>query len=228
MLHRFRRVVFFTGAGMSAECGIPTYRGPGGTWQEYRWEEYACQAAFDTDPERVWEFHQAQRKLAQDCTPHPGYYQIAAWQQQRPDIAIITQNIDGMHQASGSTNVLELHGSLWSVRCEVCGVSQEHREVPISELRHSCGRFWRPDLVWFGDCLDRGNLAAARHSVRNSDLLVVVGTSGIVYPAAQLVVEARSFGAYVVEINTETTNLTSSCDESLRGAASEILSNWVV
>lgn len=219
----FNKVVFFTGAGMSAECGVPTYRGQGGLWGQYRHEDYACQEAFDRDPEAVWEFHERRRAQAAGCQPHRGHFLIAEWEREMPGVQVVTQNIDGMHQRAGVTRIHELHGSLWRLRCDPCGIVEENHEVPLGHLRHACGGFWRPDIVWFGDCLRRDVLGDARHAIRTCELLVIVGTSGVVYPAAQLAVEARAFGALVVEINPEATHLTASCDVSLRGSASEIL-----
>lgn len=222
-ISRYRRVVFFTGAGMSAECGVPTYRGEGGIWGSYRYQDYACQEAFERDPEQVWEFHDKRRAQAAGCQPHAGHQLIAEWEQLMPGVQVVTQNIDGMHQRAGVTRIHELHGSMWRLRCDPCGIVEEHLEVPLDNHRHACGRFWRPDIVWFGDCLNRDVLAGARQAIRTCELLVVVGTSGVVYPAAQLAVEARSFGALVVEINPQATNLTTSCDLSLRGTAAEML-----
>ena len=113
----YQRIVFFTGAGMSAECGVPTYRGKGGIWNEYKWEDVACQPAFDRDPEGVLCFHELRRKSVQKCKPHAGHAIISNLQKSHDNMTVITQNIDGMHQLSGSNNIIELHGSLWRLRC---------------------------------------------------------------------------------------------------------------
>lgn len=139
-LSDFSRVVFFTGAGMSAESGVPTYRGSGGVWEAYDWESYACQRAFDRDPERVWDFHDMRRQMTAACEPHAGHRLITEFESAAPNTVVVTQNIDGMHQKAGSHTVHELHGSLWRVRCSGCSAIEENHEVPLSSRRHSCGQ----------------------------------------------------------------------------------------
>jgi len=125
---QYQQIVFFTGAGMSAESGVPTYRGHGGIWNQYRWEEYACQDAFDADPEKVLKFHELRRAAVLTCTPHPGHAIIAALEEKHQGITVVTQNIDGMHQRAGSRRVIELHGSLWRVRCPRHGISRGYEQ----------------------------------------------------------------------------------------------------
>jgi len=218
-LRDFRRVVFFTGAGLSAESGIPTYRGKGGFWEQYDYEEYACQEAFEKDPEKVWDFHDARRKLIGACEPNEAHRIIAAV----PGATVVTQNIDGLHQRAGSSGVLELHGSLWRVRCDRCRTVAENRDVPIGSRRCGCGASLRPDIVWFGDMLDMGTVRAAGDAIARCDLLVSVGTSGVVFPAAELPRLALSRGATTVEINPEETPLSALYTHCLRGRASEML-----
>ena len=216
----FERVVFFTGAGMSAESGVPTYRGAGGIWKEYDHRRYACQAAFDRDPAGVWEFHNYRRELLARCEPHVGYHLIARCQSALPHVTVITQNIDGLHQLAGSTGVVELHGSLWRVRC-----GHEYRatrDVPF-EAQRPDGRWWRPDIVWFGDMLDTGNLDRAVDAIKRCDLLVSIGTSAVVYPAAELPFLARANGATLVEVNPEETPVSREYDICLRTTASTAL-----
>ena len=222
-LSDFQRIVFFTGAGMSAESGIPTYRGQGGIWTQYDWEDYACQAAFERDPEKVWDFHDTRRRAVAACAPNPGHLAIASVQRDRPATAVITQNIDGLHQLAGATGVTELHGSLWRVRCDAEGTIREDRTSPIAARRCACGAYLRPDIVWFGDALDPGNLRRARAALEGCDLLVSVGTSGVVYPAAELPRLAMKRGAVTVEINPEDTPVSDLYQHRLRGKASEML-----
>ncbi len=223
-LAQFERVVFFTGAGMSAESGVPTYRGQGGLWKHYDYERYACQTAFDRDPEGVWDFHNYRRELVGACRPHRGHDVIVAAEQQLSRVTVVTQNIDGMHQLAGSTGVTELHGSLWRVRCDRCGETQSGYDSPLADLHcGGCGGWWRPDIVWFGDMLNEAVVQSAVSQISQCDLLVAVGTSAVVYPAAQLPQLAAKGGAVLVEINPEPTPMSALYHHHLRGPASEML-----
>ncbi|NLE87625.1 MAG: NAD-dependent deacylase [Myxococcales bacterium] len=219
----FANVVFFTGAGMSAESGVPTYRGRGGIWKEYDYETYACQTAFDRDPRRVWEFHNYRRGLVAGCEPNAGHRLIAQLERERPGVVVVTQNIDGLHQRAGSRNVFELHGSLWRTRCERCGKREASDDAPLADVHCPCGAFKRPDIVWFGDMLSSDLLRAASEAMSHADLLVAIGTSASVYPAAELPRLAQRAGAVLVEINLEDTPLSDLYDHRLRGTASAIL-----
>jgi NAD-dependent deacetylase len=219
----FQRIVFFTGAGMSAESGIPTYRGQGGVWTQYDWQEYACQEAFLRDPAKVWDFHDVRRAAVSACAPNPGHHAIAQVQRDKPTTAVVTQNIDGLHQAAGAPSVVELHGSLWRVRCDAEGTIREDRSSPIAGRRCACGAYLRPDIVWFGDSLDPRNVQRAVKALEGCDLLVSVGTSGVVYPAAELPRRAMAKGAVTVEINPEDTPVSDLYQHRLRGKASEML-----
>lgn len=218
-----RRIVFFTGAGMSAESGVPTYRGRGGIWHEYNYEDYACQEAFERDPEKVWDFHDKRRATTGACAPHRGHELIAALERARPSTWIITQNIDGLHQRAGSEHVLELHGSLWRVRCDRCGVVFESREVPVASRRHACGEHLRPDIVWFGDMLRLDTVREAIRRAQECDVFVSVGTSAVVFPAAEMPLYAKQRGARLIEVNPEETPLSEAYDVCLRTPASEAL-----
>jgi len=213
----FERPLFFTGAGLSVESGIPVYRGRGGVWHEYDYEEYACQPAFERDPEKVWDFHDLRRGKVALCEPNEGHRIIAGL----PHARVITQNIDGLHQRAGSRDVVELHGSLWRLRGD--GEIVENREVPLRNRRTASGAYWRPDIVWFGDPLDPLVLQAAAHALAWCDLLVTIGTSGVVYPAAELPRLAQRRGVPSVEINPEETPVSFSYTHRLRGPASEML-----
>ena len=217
-------IVFFTGAGMSAECGIPTYRGRGGIWSQYRYEEYACQRAFDRDPEKVWDFHDLRRAKVASCEPHAGHRLIAELQRDPSRrVSIVTQNIDGMHQRAGARDVVELHGSLWRVRCDREGVVRDDRTMPMNPRRCACGAYFRPDIVWFEDSLDPRNVERAGELLEDCDLLVSIGTSAVVHPAAELPRIAMAAGARTVEINLEDTAASALYEERLRGTASEVL-----
>ncbi len=230
----FSRVVFFTGAGMSAESGVPTYRGKGGIWKEYDYETSACQRAFDRDPEHVWEFHNFRRGLVSKCAPNEGHRWVARCEALRPSITVVTQNIDGLHQAAGSRNVIELHGSLWKLRCDRCGWRDEDHAAPVEDLRcPTCaarpkaagGRpaYKRPDIVWFGDQLRAQVIAQACDLLLACDLLVSIGTSAVVHPAADLPLVARRAGARLVEVNPEPTPMSEVYDVCMRTTASAAL-----
>jgi len=218
-LKDFSRIVFFTGAGLSAESGIPTYRGKGGIWAKYDYEEYACQRAFDRDPGKVWDFHDERRRRVSACEPNEGHRIIAATE----GAVVVTQNIDGLHQRAGSKAVVELHGSLWRVRCAGCRTVAGNLETPIRSRRCACGAWLRPDIVWFEDALDPATVRAAGDAIAKCDLLVSVGTSGVVYPAADLPRLALARGAVTVEINPEETPLSGLYTHCMRGSASEML-----
>jgi NAD-dependent deacetylase len=222
-LRDFERIVFFTGAGLSAESGIPTYRGKGGIWSKYNYEDYACQRAFDRDPEKVWDFHDKRREMMGSCEPNDAHRIIAEVQREIPATRIVTQNIDGLHQRAGATGAIELHGSMWRARCERCRKVVENFEAPISSRKCECGTYWRPDIVWFEDPLDFETIQAAQESIAQCDLLVSIGTSGVVYPAADLPRIAVAQGATCVEINPEETAVSSWYQHHLRGPASEML-----
>lgn len=222
-LRDFQRIVFFTGAGMSAESGIPTYRGSGGIWKEYDYQEYACQSAFDRNPEKVWDFHDKRRAAVAKCEPNAGHRIVTKVQEEKPATVIVTQNIDGMHQRAGAKDVVELHGSLWRVRCDRENVVRADDSVPMSPRQCSCGAYWRPDIVWFEDQLDHRVVRRAREALEECDLLVSIGTSAVVYPAAELPRIAMQRGAVTVEINLEDTPVSPLYRHRLRGKASEIL-----
>jgi NAD-dependent deacetylase len=219
----FERIVFFTGAGMSAESGIPTYRGSGGIWHQYNYEDYACQRAFDRDPEKVWDFHDKRREMVAACEPNAGHHVVSRVQREKPGSAVITQNIDGMHQRAGSTDVVELHGSLWRVRCDREGTVRPDLTVPMSPRKCACGAYFRPDIVWFEDALDRRALRRAQELLEGCDLLVSVGTSAVVYPAAELPRIAVQRGAVTVEINPEDTPASYFYQHRVRQKASDAL-----
>ncbi len=220
---QYERIVFFTGAGMSAESGVPTYRGRGGVWSQYRWEEFACQEAFDGDPEKVLKFHELRRAAVLACMPHAGHAAIAALEKRHPGVTVVTQNIDGMHQRAGSAKVIELHGSLWRLRCPEHGIAEDIGEKYRHYRCEKCGNWLRPDIVWFGDMLDQYVTSAAVAAIRSCDLFVSIGTSGVVYPAAGFPSYAKANGARCIEINPEANEMSSLYDESIREPAGKAL-----
>ena len=221
-IKKYNKIVFFTGAGMSAESGVPTYRGSGGIWHMYNWEEFACQNAFDDNPKKVLDFHEIRRQSVLECQPHAGHNFITELQKSNESITVVTQNIDGMHQRARTDNIVELHGSLWRLRCDNCGILIEDIGESFSNIKCDCGKYLRPDIVWFGDMLNSQIIQQASEIIQVSDLFISIGTSGVVWPAAGFPQEAKSNGAYCIEINTEWTELSSMYDKVINCQASEI------
>ncbi len=225
-LREARQVTVLTGAGVSAESGVPVFRGPGGLWRQFWPEDLATPEAFGRQPELVWEWYLWRRERIAAAAPHAGHRMIAGLERARRGVTLLTQNVDGLHQRAGSTAPVELHGNLWRVRCAGgCGETEEDgaEELPRTMFRCRCGDWMRPSVVWFGEALDRAVLQAASEAVERADVLLVVGTSAVVYPAAALPEAARRRGARVVEINVDETPLTARADAVLRGPAGEIL-----
>ena len=221
-----RRPVALTGAGISAESGVPTFRGAGGLWRQFRAEDLATPQAFHRDPKLVWEWYDFRRQSLKGVEPNAGHTFLARWQMRRPEVVLITQNVDGLHDRAGSRNVLKLHGDIWMVRCTVCGREARNEEAPLDEIPPSCADctgLLRPGVVWFGESLPPGVWERAEDAVDDCDLLLVVGTSAVVYPAAGLVPSAKSHGARVIEVNLEETPVSGTVDLSLLGKAGEIL-----
>ena len=225
-LRRYRRPLFFTGAGLSAESGVPTYRGAGGIWAQYNYEDYACQRAFLRQPEQVLEFHELRRTRTRACAPHAGHLHLAQLQLQYPRLSVITQNIDGLLQRGGVAVAAELHGSMWRLRCR-CGVREDSAAGPYARWRcERCEAWLRPDITWFEDAVDADVFAHAGALVADCDLFVAIGTSGVVWPAAGFAQAARRSGAYMIELNPEATELSALYDRHLRGTASQLLAQW--
>jgi NAD-dependent deacetylase len=226
MLRSAQRVVAFTGAGVSAESGVPTFRGAGGLWEGHPVEELASPRGFYADPVKVWRFYEERRRNLAQVRPNPAHRVLAGWQDRFPAYTIATQNVDGLHQAGGAREVLELHGSIWRVRCLGCGREREERTVPLSRvppLCSECGAMERPGVVWFGEFLPEAAMAAAFAAIEKCEVLVVVGTSAVVYPAAGFVEVASSAGAKVIEVNPEASRMAHLADVALRGPAGELL-----
>jgi NAD-dependent deacetylase len=220
------RVAVLTGAGISAESGVPTFRGPDGLWRQYRAETLATPEAFERDPKLVWEWYDWRRGLIAPVEPNPGHRVLAAWQDLFAGFSLITQNVDGLHAKSGSRDVVELHGNIWKLRCTREGTVSEVRETPLPQLPPlcpACGAMLRPHVVWFGESLDPAVLERAFSLAGSCQALLVVGTSSVVQPAASLPPAAARAGAAVIEINPEPTPLTPHADVYLPGRAGEVL-----
>ena len=224
-LKQARSIAVLTGAGVSAESGVPTFRGQDGLWKRHRAESLATREAFARDPKLVWEWYDWRRGVLAGVKPNAGHYALADLEKRTPKFTLITQNVDGLHELAGSRNVLRVHGSIWRLRCLACGREQEDRRAPLPEIppHCACGGMLRPGVVWFGEALPTAVWRAAEEAARSCDLLLVIGTSAVVYPAAGLAHVAKASGARVVEINVAETQLTRDIDEFLLGPSGELL-----
>ncbi|HEX9761152.1 MAG TPA: NAD-dependent deacylase [Candidatus Acidoferrales bacterium] len=225
ILARAKSIAVLTGAGISAESGLPTFRGPGGLWRNFRPEDLATPHAFARDPAIVWEWYNWRRSVHAQCAPNAGHAALAQLEQRTEAFLLITQNVDSLHERAGSRNVIHLHGSLWRVRCLECHVESPNQDVPLTPVppRCDCGGMLRPAVVWFGEPLPPDLLRIAADAAQAAEAFLVVGTSGMVYPAAQLPQIALESGARIIEVNPEETPLSQHSSVFLRGAAGEIL-----
>ncbi|MEE9591498.1 MAG: NAD-dependent deacylase [Thermodesulfobacteriota bacterium] len=218
-------VTILTGAGISAESGVPTFRGEDGLWRNYRAEELATPQAFKRDPVLVWEWYNMRRERLSDIEPNQAHYALARLEKRVGDFTLITQNVDGLHEKGGSRNIIELHGNIWRVRCTGCGGIKDNHDVPIDILPYcvDCGGLLRPHIVWFGEMLPDDVLSSAYSALEICKIMIVVGTSGIVQPAASMAYTAKRAGAYVIEVNLEMTPNSGIVDRTIIGKAAEIL-----
>jgi NAD-dependent deacetylase len=223
-LRTARSVSVLTGAGVSAESGIPTFRSNGGFWRNNRFEDLATPAGFARDPKFVWEWYEERRRGIAATQPNAAHFAIAELERRAPQFTLITQNVDGLHHVAGSKNVNRLHGDIWILRCTKCGFEEENRN-PLAHLppRCECGALLRPGVVWFGELLPEGAIERATAAVLESDLFLVVGTSARVFPAAGLIPLAIQRGATVIEVNPEETNFSAEVTSAVRGPAAEIM-----
>lgn len=224
--------VVLTGAGISAESGVPTFRGTDGLWRNFRPEDLATPEAFARDPKLVWEWYAWRREVVARCDPNAAHRVLVEMEEQlgRENFTLVTQNVDGLHEAAGSRNVIRLHGSLWSMRCTREGARYSDRRVPLEEIPPrcpDCGALLRPDVVWFGEALDGDMLEAAIDVSRRAKTMIAIGTSAIVQPAASLPLLAKRNGARLIEFNADVTPLSAHADEVLRGSAAvELPCRW--
>ncbi len=228
-IQKASKITVLTGAGISAASGVPTFRGEEGLWKSYSPQELATPEAFARDPRLVWEWYDWRRGLISKCRPNPAHTILAAWSKRYPGFTLITQNVDGLHEESGSEDVIHFHGSIWEVYCNNrCSESPKRwtdRTVPLEEIPPRCphcGGLIRPAVVWFGETIDPDILTRSAASL-DCDLFLTVGTSAVVYPAAGLVTEARHRNAFTAEINLEATPASGAVDLSIQGPAEEIL-----
>lgn len=228
-MKRTARIVVLTGAGVSAESGVPTFRGEDGLWKKFRPEELASFDAFISNPRLVWEWYSYRRRLISEVKPNPGHYALARMEDVVENFCLVTQNVDGLHRSAGSRRILELHGNIMRNRCMECGRKDESADLDVGDRlpRCRCGGLMRPDVVWFGEMLPQEILNSAFREAEEAEVFLSIGTSAVVQPAASLPLVAKRNGAYVVEINMESTPITSQVDETILGKSGEILPRLV-
>ena len=227
-LQQAKKIVFVTGAGISQESGIPTFRGTDGLWRKYDPMKLATIDAFYENPKIVWEWYEDRRKNILAAKPNAGHVAIADLAT-RKEVWVLTQNIDGLHQRAGSKNVLELHGSIITIKCTVCDFKEKitgtFSEVPPL---CKCGNILRPDVVWFGEPLPQDVWGEAMKQVSSCDVMVVAGTSLAVSPANMLPIYAKQNGALIIEVNPEETQMSASMDLSIRSTSANALPELVL
>jgi NAD-dependent deacetylase len=226
LLRAADRVAVLTGAGVSAESGIPTFRASDGLWEGHRVEDVATPHAWRRDPQLVWDFYHARRAKAGSVSPNPGHTALARLEAKWGDrFTLVTQNVDGLHQRAGSRNVLEVHGSLRRTRCTACHQETDQGLDPLPRVPScdSCGGVLRPAIVWFHEPLPDDVWDAAQNAASNADVLLVVGTSAVVYPAAKLIPITRSNGGRVIEFNLTETEASRMADVGVYGPSGQTL-----
>lgn len=218
-------VCVLTGAGMSAESGLPTFRGANGLWRTHRVEELASPQGFARDPELVWTWYDERRFAHGRAQPNDGHRALAALASAVGTMTLVTQNVDSLHARAGSTGVLELHGHLREARCDRCGarVPLDERAMTPDRVAHGCGGKFRPDIVWFGESLPTAIWDAAVAAAREADVVLVVGTSGLVNPAAMLATHVPRQDAFVIEVNPDATAITPHADVHFSDTAARTL-----
>lgn len=230
-VQRAERICVLTGAGVSAASGIKTFRDAGGLWEDHPVEQVATPEGFREDPALVWRFYNARRRAADVAVPNAAHIALARLELglkrkgNQAGLTILTQNVDGLHQQAGSRNVVELHGSVWLVRCTDCGeISEDYPiELPVPPRCDECGALLRPHIVWFGEALDEAVLERAEQAIRACDLFLIIGTSAVVQPAASFPLMAGRRGVPIIEVNKALTPLTIMATVALRGPAEELL-----
>lgn len=222
-LARARSVTVLTGAGISADSGIPTFRGTDGLWHNFRAEDLATPEAFARDPRLVWEWYNWRRELIATKQPNAAHQALVELEGRHERFLLITQNVDGLHRAAGSNKLLEIHGNIWMVRCTVCKQVEENRKVPIAIPPHcrACHGLLRPHIVWFGEALEEESLDRSMGAVASCEVMLIIGTSGVVNPAASFAGIAKAAGAFVVEINLDDQPQSAMVDLTIRGRAGE-------
>lgn len=222
-----KSLLVLTGAGISAESGVPTFRGPGGYWRNRHFMELANPDTFAREPDTVWQWYCERRAKVATCEPNAAHYALATFAAEHP-LTLITQNVDGLHERAKHPDVIRMHGSLWVNRCTKCGSERSESSLTYASLPRSpcCDALERPGIVWFGEAIPADAIEAGSKAVVSADLVLVIGTSGVVYPAAGLISTARSGGAKVIDVNPEDNDVQS--DIALRFPASQVVPTLLV
>ncbi len=217
-------LIALTGAGISKESNVPTFRGKDGLWRNYDAMQLATPDAFRRNPALVWEWYSWRQGLIAECSPNPAHLTLANWEEDGLLKALVTQNVDGLHVRAGSQNVLEVHGDLWALKCTSCAyrgrLTSPAEGIPSCP---ECSSYLRPDVVWFGESLDRDTISKVYTELERADVCLVIGTSALVQPAASFPLIMRQHGGKLIEINVESTPLSSKADHQLLGKAGEVL-----
>ena len=220
-----KSVTVLTGAGISAESGVPTFRGAGGLWRNFRPEELATPEAFERNPQFVWEWYDWRRSIVAKARPNRGHHALADLEPRVTHFTLVTQNVDGLHDAAGSRQVVKIHGDIWLLRCLSCGREETNRAVPLVPLppRCACGGMQRPGVVWFGEAMPAAAMERSFEAARRCEVFLCCGTSALVHPATGLPRLALEAGAKLIEVNLEPTPLSHAVHVSLLGKAGDIL-----
>ncbi len=227
LILRARSVFVLTGAGISAESGIPTFRGTDGLWKNYSATDLATPEAFRTDPVLVWEWYHWRQRIIMRAQPNPGHHAIVQMEKHTEKFLLLTQNVDGLHVRAGSKNVLELHGNIFRARCVSCGATLGHsppdKEQEVDLPRCTCGGLLRPDVVWFGETIPQDVWHTALAFLKDTEVAMICGTSSVVWPAASIPQIARHEGITTIEVNLEPTGISTMVDVSIQGKTGTLL-----
>ena len=224
LMHKAEHIIALTGAGVSKESNVPTFRGEDGLWREYDAMQLATPEAFANDPTLVWEWYAWRQGLIAACEPNLGHKTLAKWEAEGMLKTLITQNVDGLHIRAGSVNVLEVHGDLWAMKCTSCSYRGRLDSPAVGVPKcPSCRANLRPDVVWFGESLDPVLISRVYDELSKADLCLVVGTSSLVYPAASFPVVVKENGGGLIEVNIETTPLSGIVDAHVSGPSGQVL-----
>lgn len=220
------QITVLTGAGISQESGIPTFRGKDGLWKNFKAEDLATPDAFSKNPKLVWEWYEMRREICQKANPNPAHYKLSEWESLHKNIYIITQNVDNLHKKAGSKNIIELHGNIFSVRCTMCNFKDNYVPYPLKEippLCPKCNSLLRPNVVWFGEYYNPKILEESKNILSSSDLVVIIGTSGNVSVPVYLALDVIHRGVFSIEINPEESSITQHVNVYIKGKAGEIV-----
>lgn len=219
-----KKLFVLTGAGISAESGIPTFRGKDGLWKNYSATDLATPEAFERNPALVWEWYQWRQDIISRAEPNPAHYALVELERYFEKFLLLTQNVDNLHQRAGSKNVLELHGNIFRTRCLKCGKIDKIENARIEKMPYcKCGGLLRPDVVWFGEAIPQDVWQESMRFLISADVAIICGTSGVVWPAARIPEIAKNYGVKTIEINIESTPITSVVDRSIIATAGSVL-----